>query len=1105
MATLLYRLGRAAYRRPLLVLLIWLLAMGAALGAGLGLGGKTDESFSIPGTEAQNAIDRLSAVFPQAGGASGQAVVSDPDGIESGSAKTQVEDLAKQLGDVKGIAQALSPYSEYASGAISDDGTTAIIQLQFDGQQADVTDATLDKLTELGDAAEGDGLTVDFGGQAFQDQTVSISPTEGLGVLFAALVLIVAFGSFLAAGLPLLTAFAGLGVSMGGVLAVAAFAPVSSAGPMLALMLGLAVGIDYALFIVSRHRTQLARGMDPEESAATAVATAGSAVVFAGVTVVIALAGLLVVGIPFLAVMGIAAAAAVVLAMLAALTLLPAVLGLAKHRLIPKPGSRTARRLAGGAPAHGDDADQHHGAHEAPVAPDTTATTALSSTLPTTAPNPGDAVPAHAAPVAPDTASTTALPSALPTTPPNPGDAVPAHAAPVAPEGAHLAEPAATVGNDASASASGSSSGDAKPAKPAPIPLGERWVRLVTKVPALAIVLVVGILGVAAIPAADLQLALPNAGHDPKDTTARQAYDTVADKFGPGKNGPLVVVLDITQTTDPLGDLKKIGDRLADVKGVAEVGAGVPNETVDTGIIQLTPTTAPDDQRTSELVQRLRGLAPEIEKDFDTPMQVSGATAVQIDVSNRLDSALLPFGILVVGLSVILLALVFRSIVVPIKAAVGFLLSVLAAFGVVVAVFQWGWGAELLHAEPGPILSFMPVLLMAILFGLAMDYEVFLVSGMREDYVHGSVGKPDSERKQIAKRAVVTGFRGAARVVTAAALIMFFVFAAFVPEGMGVIKVIALGLAVGIAVDAFLVRMTLVPAVMALFHRRAWYLPRWLDRILPDVDIEGAGLAVHRADVRWAEGRESAIELDALVAAPASQPEAGRDVVTGSLDLSDHGDRGSARPLTPPVSLRVPHGAIAVVAGEDARRRLLAATVAGRVPALEGRALVAGKTLPTEAADVARRVALGDLAASRVEADATAGELIAERMRFAPRRGRGGSGAGSIRRRAAELLDRLAAAGTTVAATDRLSGLSPEQRADVLAAAALAEGTPVVLLDVGDLDAAAATRVAVLAADLADPSTTLVLGVRPGVRLALLGRTARPVVDLDLTPEGATR
>ncbi|GAB3402284.1 hypothetical protein GCM10027515_11830 [Schumannella luteola] len=1030
MATLLYRLGRASYRRPLLVLVIWLLVMGGALGAGLGLGGKTDESFSIPGTEAQNAIDRLDAVFPQAGGASGQAVVSDADGLESGAAKTAVEDLAKQLGEVKGIAQAVSPFSEYASGAISDDGTTALIQLQFDGPQAEIEKSTLTKLIDLGDAAKSDGLTVDFGGQAFQDQTVSISPTEGLGVLFAAVVLFVTFGSFLAAGLPLLTAFAGLGVSMGGILTVAAFAPVSSAGPMLGLMIGLAVGIDYALFIVSRHRQQLARGMDPEESAATAVATAGSAVVFAGLTVVIALAGLLVVGIPFLAVMGIGAAAAVVTAMLAALTLLPAILGFAKGRLAPKPGSRTALRLIG------DPADHaHHGAHESAA--------------------PADAVSASGT------------------------------------EGAHAAsDPAA---DDASA--------DTKPARAPRRPLGERWVRLVTKVPALAIVLVVGILGTAAIPAADLQLALPNAGHDPKDTTSRQAYDTVTEKFGAGKNGPLVVVLDITQTNDPINDLKKIGDRLAKVKGVDSVGTGVPNQTVDTGIIQLTPTTGPDDKRTSELVQRLRDLAPEIEKKYGMPMQVSGATAVQIDVSNRLDSALLPFGILVVGLSVVLLAIVFRSIVVPLKAAAGFLLSVLAAFGVVVAVFQWGWGAELLHAEPGPILSFMPVLLMAILFGLAMDYEVFLVSGMREDYVHGSVGKPDAERKQIAKRAVVTGFRGAARVVTAAALIMFFVFAAFVPEGMGVIKVIALGLAVGIAVDAFLIRMTLVPAIMAIAHRHAWYLPKWLDRILPDVDIEGASLAVHRADARWAEGREWAIELDALVAAPASQPEAGRDVVTASTDLSDHGEHAGDRPVTPPVSLTVPRGGIAVVAGEDARRRLLAATVAGRVPAVAGRALVAGRTLPTEAADVARRVALGDLAAARLEANATVGELIGDRIALAPRR----RGAGSVRRRTADAIARLGAAGTTVHDADRLSGLDPEQRADVLAAAALAEGTPVVLLDVGDLDDAAATRVALVAATLADPDTTLVLGVRPGIRLALLGRTARPVVELDLSSEGALR
>ena len=747
-------------------------------------------------------------------------------------------------------------------------------------------------------------------------------------------------------------------------LTTAAFVTISSTTPLLALMIGLAVGIDYALFILSRHRSQLASGMDPAESAATAVATAGSSVIFAGVTVMIALVGLLIVGIPFLGLMGVAAAIAVLLAMLAATTLLPAVMGLLGRRLAPRPFADRRRAAAG---LHERDEPRRH----------------------------------------------------------------------------------------------------------RPSPLGQRWVGLVMKAPVVAVIAVVGVLGTVAIPAASLALALPDGGSQPTGTTARAAYDIVSREFGPGRNGPLIVTVDITQTTKVMGDLTAIGDRIAKLPGVDSVSAGTPNATLDTAIIQVIPTTGPSDPKTTKLVESIRALEPWVAAKYGTPIAVTGATAVAIDVSSRLDSALLPFGIIVVGLSVLLLTVVFRSLLVPIKAALGYLLSVLASFGVVVAVFQWGWGGEVLGAVPGPILSFMPVLLMAILFGLAMDYEVFLVSGMREAYVHGvaklRAGASAKERNEVAKAAIVSGFSGAARVVTAAALIMFFVFGAFVPEGSAVIKVIALGLAVGVFVDAFLIRMTLVPAVMALAGRAAWYLPRWLNRLLPNVDIEGEGLRHHREATAWALDRVAAgeqISLDGLV------------VGAGS---------GAAAVTVGPVSLHVDAGSIALVDGDPTARRLVAAAVGGRLEPRAGRAQVAGHPLPSDAAKVARLVAIADLSgagqsrrdrhARRIARGATAAhQPVVSRARLP------GAVPGSAPVASRERLQGLDRQTVPVDASTPVESLPQLERAVALAAVALSERTPVVLLDALDpfsepLDA----RAFLLALDrLAPAATTVVVGM-PGL------------------------
>lgn len=963
MATLLYRLGRFAYRHAWRVIAVWLILAAGVIGAGVALGGQTQESFAIPGTESQQALDRLDAVFPSVAGASATAVVVAPTGTAITADQATIEQLASAIAKVPGIDSATSPFSAYAGNAISSDKTMAIIRVQFDGPSSGVTAATLTGLKNTASIGEKAGLTVAYGGQVFQDNTFGITVTEAFGVIFAGVVLFITFGSLLAAGMPLLSALLGVGIVMGAITTISAFTTVSSSAPLLALMIGLAVGIDYALFILSRHRTQLARGEDPEESAAMAVGTAGSAVVFAGLTVIIALLGLLVVGIPFLSVMGVGAAVAVFIAIGVATTLLPALLGLARGRLAPRVGSRAFKRAT------------------------------------------------------------------------------------AAPE-------------------------DRKS-------MGFRWVSGVVKRPVLATIGVVAILGTLAIPALSLDLNLPNGGSQPAGSTQRVAYDLVSHGFGAGYNGPLVVAVDITQTTKIVDDLDGIRAQLAGLADVDYVTQGFPDTGLDTAIIQVTPKSAPDSLATKQLVQQIRDLAPAIEKKYNTPIAVTGATAVGIDISNRLTNALVPFGLIVVGLSIVLLMMVFRSVLVPIKAAVGFLLSVMASFGVVVAVFQWGWLGDIIGVEnPGPILSFMPIILMAVLFGLAMDYEVFLVAGMREEFV----------KTGDAKYAVSHGFANGARVVTAAALIMFFVFFAFVPEGGGTIKPIALGLAIGIAFDAFLVRMTLVPALMTLFGRAAWWMPRWLGRILPNVDIEGEDLREHRVAVDWAAA-EGTVALSAqyLVA-------------------------GSREHRVGPLTLSVPRGAIVIASGDPTDRRLVAATLSGRLDPVSGRAQVAGHPLPSEAAKVRSLVALADVGgAQRTETSLTVGQLLAERIEMTQPWYRLFATNRSARRWLERINWVLGPDRTRVAAWSTLTELPQLERAVALACVALAERTPLVMLDQLDSFASGEDEAAFVTAvrALAPATTTVVIGTPLPARIASMGDTGdRPFVEIDLyslSQEGLVR
>jgi RND superfamily putative drug exporter len=737
MATLLARLGRASYRHRSLVSVAWLAILGAVVTLLLTVGGSFDDEFTIPGSESQEALDQLDQASPGTAGISAQIVFVAPDGstVADPANAAAIQQVVAAAGRAPQVASVVSPFD---SSAISPDGRAALATVQYDVAHEDLAPDSLDALTETTDAAEDAGFEVAVGGNAFGTTGVTIGATEFVGVAVAVAVLALTFGSLLAAGMNLLTALVGIAVGMGGLLLASNVITLSSTAPTLALMIGLAVGIDYTLFILTRHRTQLASGMDPEESAARAVGTAGSAVVFAGLTVVIALSGLAVVGIPFLTVMGVGAAGTVLVAVLVALTLLPALLGFAGKRLAPEPGSRTARR--------------------------------------------------------------------------------------------ELADAQETTG------AGGS--------------LGARWTRLVTRRPLLTVLLVVAGLAVLAVPAPQLRLALPDNSTAAPDSPERQAYDLISENFGPGLNGPLVVLV---EGLDPATAQQSVGLVAGAVGGTPtgtpgqfeggldDVAFAQPSLLPDgtTAIVTVIPESGPQEEATNALVADLRDLAPELEQRTGADLAVTGQTAVAIDVSDRLGKALLPFALVVVGLALILLLLVFRSILVPVKAAIGFLLSVGASFGAVVAVFQWGWFGDLLGVPAtGPVISFLPVILMAVLFGLAMDYEVFLVSRMREEYVQGAAPRD----------AVVTGARHAARVVVAAALIMFSVFASFVTIDDVIVKAIAFGLAVGILIDAFLVRMTLVPAVLALLGRSAWWLPRRLDRLLPDLDVEGTRLGpVHPA------------------------------------------------------------------------------------------------------------------------------------------------------------------------------------------------------------------------------------------------------------------
>lgn len=814
MSTYLYSLARRCHELGWRVLVAWVVVLVAAAALGLGLGKGTNNDISIPGVESQQALDDLSRIFPAAAGTTAQTVVKLPDGttVDDPSVTTAIQDAAERQKHISQVSEVISPFDEMASGGVSQDRAAAIIIAQYEVQDTAVTEESRNQLKEEGDrlfSALPDGAQVSVGGDAFADRIPTPSATELLGILLAFIVLYVLFRSFTTAFVPLATALVGVGVTEMLLEAATGAIDIMATAPMLALMIGLAVGIDYALFIVSRYRDELMDGRSYAEAAAVATGTAGSAVVFAGVTVVIALLGLFVAGIPFLTVMGVSAALGVAVAVAVAVTAIPALLRYLKDLPVRRLRTRSAR-------------------HEAQE---------------------------------------------------NSGQSA-----------------------------------------------GTRWVGFVTRHPLAVLVVGLVVVGGLAWPAQSLQLSLPGNSSEPVGNEARDTYDLVSEEFGEGFNGPLVVTVNLLDSTDPVGDMDRLGDDLGKVDGVETVAMSTPEPTGSMGFVQLIPTSAVDSPETTELVHRLRDQRDRVEETYPfRDYAVTGVNAVQVDVSQKLGDAMLPFGVFVVGLSLVLLVMVFRSIAVPVKAAVGYLLSLGAALGATTLVFVDGFGADQLGiARTGSVVSFLPIILMAVLFGLAMDYEVFLVSRMAEAHSRG----------RDPATAIREGFTKSAPVVTAAAVIMVGVFVAFVPADDATIKPIAFALAVGVAVDAFIVRLTLVPAVLALLGRHAWELPAWLDNRLPTVDAEGQALEHQLRLVDWPEGHPDDI------------------VSVGDLVVRDH----DGHPVTRVEELHLTPGTAAVLVGEYGLSVLHALT--GRRLGFTGDVKVSGRVLPQEAGILRRTLPL---------------------------------------------------------------------------------------------------------------------------------------------------
>lgn len=765
MSTFLYKLGRKAYDKPWYFIAGWVVILGIVI-AMLGIYGMSvSTDMKIEGTESQKVLDKLEGALPEASGGQASVVFTVPEG-ERLDTPERIAAISEAVNKVYGLDYVINPAELAAAAAaggasqgeqpsqagsaeggdtagtaaasaapaemppygplmidgvpvigmlIATDGSVGLFQFQFTVQQTSLPKGVANSVVEaVTEAENGTGISV-LPSDSLKDSEVPIGANEVYGLIIAAIVLIMTLGSVVAAGLPIVIALFGVGIGVGGAFAISSFVTMSSVTPVLALMVGLAVGIDYALFIVNRQRRLIFdQGLTAREAASRAVGTAGSAVFFAGLTVIIALCGLLIIGISFLSTMALVASVTVFLNVLVALTLLPALLGLLGERICSRKAREKSRSKA---------SDKQHG-------------------------------------------------------------------------------------------------------------IADSWVKGVVKLRWPVIVGVIALLGAAAIPVAEMQMGMPSGATANMDTSQRQSYDAISGGFGEGFNGPLLIV---AEPNDPSGTItpQALNHIVQDIQKVKDVSVVSPlgmNKDGNIAILSLIPDTGPTDAATKNLVKELRAADSTIAQTNDITLGVTGFTAINIDMSSKLSEVFPIYIGIIVILSLIILLLVFRSILVPIKATVGFLLSVLATFGLTTAVFQWGWFGSLFGFDTGgPIMSFMPIMVTGILYGLAMDYQVFLVSSMRESYVHGYRGN----------KSVIHGYDQASRVVVAAAIIMVAVFAGFIFTHDIMIKQIGFALAIGILIDAFVVRMALVPAVMALFGDKAWWLPKWLDKMLPNLDVEG--------------------------------------------------------------------------------------------------------------------------------------------------------------------------------------------------------------------------------------------------------------------------
>ncbi|MGZ4708347.1 MAG: MMPL family transporter [Acidimicrobiales bacterium] len=706
---MLARLARTSYRHRRLVLLGWVVALVLLSVASSSAGTNWTQSFRLKGTDSQAATDLLQSRFPSQAGATADIVFKADAGIDDPAVRQHMTDLFAQVAQIPQVGEVSSPYDPAGARQISPTAPIAYAQVSFDVEFPNITQATKDQLSHLIEQANVPGIQVEGGGSVFTNHKLP-GGTEAIGLLAAVVILLIAFCSVLAMGLPILTALFGIGVGFAIVQLLSHATSVPEFATQLAAMIGIGVGIDYALFIVTRYRQGLHEGLDPEESVVTALDTAGRAVLFAGTTVVISLLGMLLIGIKFVGGLGVGAAAVVGVTMVASITLLPALLGFVGRNVdkFKLPGTGKMRD------------------------PRTTA--------------------------------------------------------------------------------------------------GYRWSHFLQRHPwpfaALGLVILVGL----ALPVVSIRLGSSDESNSPTTVTTRRAYDLKAEGFGPGASGPLLLAAEIAGPPD-LATLQAVADAARATPGVPQVSPPRPNDAVDAAIIQVVPTTSSQDQATVDLIDHLRhDVLPQATAGTDVKVHIGGVTAAFDDVATQLQSRLPLFIGVVLGLSFLLLMVVFRSIVVPIKAVIMNLLSIGAAYGVMVAVFQWGWGKDLIGVgRAGPIESFLPMMLFAILFGLSMDYEVFLLSRMKEEYDRN--GNDNRE-------AVADGLASTARVITAAAAIMVCVFGSFVFGDQRVVKEFGLGLAFAVLIDATVVRMILVPATMELLGDANWWFPKWLSW-LPKIHIEG--------------------------------------------------------------------------------------------------------------------------------------------------------------------------------------------------------------------------------------------------------------------------